>query len=195
MWVYIVSANKNIFFVTGLPRSRTAWVANYLTYGNTFCFHDEAFAHCATVQAVADRLAAMPFENVGCANPLLLLFVERLQEIFPQAKWLFIRRDKQAVIESWCASGTESTPEFIGRLDAKLNALWQLPNSASVAFNDLDLVIRQRAEWLAPGFSSPAIRDTLLRALNVQVTMVNVVKGMTQEREKYPESLYEEGVL
>lgn len=28
------------FLVTGLPRSRTSWLANFFTYGSVFCLHD-----------------------------------------------------------------------------------------------------------------------------------------------------------
>ena len=31
---------KKNFFITGLPRSRTAWLAAYFTEGNVFCYHD-----------------------------------------------------------------------------------------------------------------------------------------------------------
>lgn len=31
---------KKNFFITGLPRSRTAWLAAYFTDGNVFCYHD-----------------------------------------------------------------------------------------------------------------------------------------------------------
>ncbi len=31
------------FVITGLPRSRTAWFAAYLTHGDTFCHHEAIF--------------------------------------------------------------------------------------------------------------------------------------------------------
>ena len=34
----------NKFVITGLPRSRTAWFAAYLTHGDVLCYH-EAFYH------------------------------------------------------------------------------------------------------------------------------------------------------
>ena len=45
---------KNIFFITGLPRSRTAWLANWFTYGHTFCFH-EACRKVGKIEELKDR--------------------------------------------------------------------------------------------------------------------------------------------
>jgi len=37
-----------MFFILGLPRSRTAWLANFLTYDGLYCHH-EGVNHCTTM--------------------------------------------------------------------------------------------------------------------------------------------------
>ena len=43
------------FFVVGLPRSRTAWLANFLTYEDKFCFH-EGINGCSTLKEYKNKL-------------------------------------------------------------------------------------------------------------------------------------------
>jgi hypothetical protein len=82
------------FFVTGLPRSRTAWMATYLTWGKTFCFHDgfTGLDHPAKIHEKFDSMREKGFENVGNSDPANLYFIDTLIEQFPDAKWFLIER-------------------------------------------------------------------------------------------------------
>jgi len=43
------------FFVLGLPRSRTAWLANFLTYDGNFCYH-EGLDGCHTIEEYYNKV-------------------------------------------------------------------------------------------------------------------------------------------
>lgn len=80
------------FFVTGLARSRTAWIANFLTSGKTICLHD-ALIGCGSVEELRDKMAAQPFPNVGNSDSGLALIWPKLLQQFPDAKTVFVWRD------------------------------------------------------------------------------------------------------
>jgi hypothetical protein len=71
------------FFITGLPRSRTAWLANLFTTDTTICYHDKPFD---------DRLCENAFKRVGFCGSELLADYDRIKALYPTAKWVLIRR-------------------------------------------------------------------------------------------------------
>lgn len=86
------------FFVTGLPRSGTTWMANYLTYGPSFCWHD-GWLNCKNIE---DMLALMdaPFQYVGNSDSFLPFSQDQMIQAFPDCQWVVIRRDPSDVEKS-----------------------------------------------------------------------------------------------
>ena len=60
------------FFITGLPRSRTAWLANYFSTGDVFCWH-EAMAGITCKQDYWARLATTHYKHVGNSDCTLFM--------------------------------------------------------------------------------------------------------------------------
>ncbi len=84
------------FFITGLPRSRTAWMAAFLSGAGVMCWH-ELLKHCATREAFY-RGMRHPEYRVGdsdCGLP-----VTDFQARFPKAKTVVIERDPVEVLAS-----------------------------------------------------------------------------------------------
>lgn len=73
------------FFVIGLPRSRTAWFANFLTYEDHFCFH-EGMSGCHSVDEYLKKLG-----DDGDASTALMLL--DMNEQFPEAPKVIIHRN------------------------------------------------------------------------------------------------------
>ena len=82
------------FFVTGLPRSRTAWLANLLTYGEAFCWHD-LLGRCASLEELKERFhaTACGYTAVGNADSGLGWFFPQVDRMFPEAQWVIVRRE------------------------------------------------------------------------------------------------------
>jgi len=59
----------NNFLVLGLPRSRTAWLSNFLTYGDVTCTH-EGLNGCNTLQEYKEKFT----NRSGDSNTGLALF-------------------------------------------------------------------------------------------------------------------------
>lgn len=85
----------NVFFITGLPRSRTAWLANFMTHRSSFCFH-ERLKDCARPQDLAYHLRTAEARHhlfVGDSDSILPLHAPKVIEQFPEARWIIVWRD------------------------------------------------------------------------------------------------------
>ncbi|MDX1811031.1 MAG: hypothetical protein R3240_03730, partial [Gammaproteobacteria bacterium] len=79
------------FLILGLPRSRTAWLANFLTYDGLFCFH-EATNGCSSIQEYKEKVAGKGDANTG------LGFFD-IDKLFPDAKKIIVDSDVSRSIE------------------------------------------------------------------------------------------------
>jgi hypothetical protein len=89
----------NTFFITGFPRSRTAWLANFLTYGDSFCFH-EATKYSNEIRDIKELFQSTSKLYVGNSDSYIPFFAQALHSLFPDAKWVFIERDMDDVARS-----------------------------------------------------------------------------------------------
>lgn len=80
------------YFVVGLPRSRTAWLANFLTYDGNFCYH-EGLNGCSSIEEYKEKLG----NNKGDSCTGLPLI--DLEGEFPEAPKLIIESDVQDSVE------------------------------------------------------------------------------------------------
>lgn len=95
----------NHFFITGLPRSRTSWLANWFTWGTSHCLHDaiRLYPRAADLKDHLESLGADGFEYVGNSDSSLPWIAEAMIETFPRARWLFIERDPEEAAASFQA--------------------------------------------------------------------------------------------
>ena len=70
------------FFVIGLPRSRTAWLANFLTFDGNFCYH-EGLSGCRNITEYKQKLG-----NDGDSSTGLMLFNMNME--FPRSPKIII---------------------------------------------------------------------------------------------------------
>lgn len=161
------------FFVTGLPRSRTAWIANYLTWGKTFCFHDGfvGLAHPLEIRKKFDAIHAKGFETVGNSDPANLYFLDTLIKDFPDAYWVLIKRDLKECRESASqAFGHYSDLNFEQAQMKKLDDyLWERRVSGiTLDFTCLDVHVMQGE--FSRFVDSPPERTDLLLSMQIQLT-------------------------
>lgn len=76
--------SRPLVFLTGLPRSRTAWFANLLTWGDSIVGHDVPSA-----QLMHDFHHGT-LSGHSCASNLLMW--RQLHDLFPTARWAVIDR-------------------------------------------------------------------------------------------------------
>ncbi len=103
------------FLIIGLPRSRTAWLANFLTTDQTLCYHDK-LADCTTFN---DLKGMYSHKILGDADTGLGLFPDQVNA------WditkVIIRRNVDDVCHSLFCKGLQ--PHGMRELDKKLDRI------------------------------------------------------------------------
>lgn len=107
---YMTVVKPERFIITGLPRSRTGWLANLFTYGSCFCLHDGV--RFGTKLEFWDRLEALAkfrqwIRWIGNSDSGLPLSHQPGE--FPGVKFIFVTRDRREAAESF-ATYFENNP-------------------------------------------------------------------------------------
>lgn len=171
----------SLFFITGLPRSRTAWLSLLLTHGSeSFCHHDGLKGF--SVKGLVHEMRESGYTNTGDSDSALLLHLEEVIRLVPDAKWVIVNRDPVASMDSyWKEFGTRypgSPKTYQGIVDAfklatKLfeRAGCMLPKALRVDFEDLESPISGQKIWshCLPGVEFPLDRWKALDTFRVNV--------------------------
>lgn len=176
------------FFITGTPRSRTAWLAAVFSTGPILCFHDPPMPMEELQRIYEGR-------SVGIASPLLVFQWERLRAEFPRTPWLYVERDPEDALASALvflrphyAAMTSLAP---GVIEAGLRtvmerhrqaseAIKRSPGVKTVRFEDLDLPEVGREIWdhLIPGNLGDQARWKLMAGLRIEQHPQKALKQM-----------------
>ena len=164
------------FFITGLPRSRTAWLANLFTTEESVCHHEPARGMGALL------MDGWRKSRIGISDASLVLQFAELREQYPDAPWVYVDRDPQQVIKSLVEFLRFNSPG--NRIsDSQLDSMVRLHlhHAASVQADavrvltvryevlDDEDAIRGIWAWLLPdGPEFDLDRWQVLRGLNVQ---------------------------
>lgn len=130
------------FVVIGLPRSRTAWLSRFLSYGNWHCGHEES-RHWRSLD---DVRAWVVQPKTGTAETGIAAHWRLLPRLAPNARVVIVRRPVAEVVESLMRIDTgegafdrAALTAAMSRIDAKLNQIEKrLPGVLSVKFADLE---------------------------------------------------------
>lgn len=133
------------FFITGLPRTRTSWLANLFSDGRSFCHHDLF----GLVGSVAEFKRKLQPAN-GDSDSAAMLYYDALKKLFPEARWLLVLREPQEAIDSllatargtsWAAHAarfSETQSDWLPRYEARVNQMLQDPNVLILTFEALE---------------------------------------------------------
>lgn len=150
-------------FVTGLPRSGSAWLANYLSYGHSMFIHD-AWKSC-TPEAFKTRVELEKDIKaagvVDCGNALIF---EQINKVFPAAKWVVITRSAEDVRKS-CETINFPFVDFTQQLKTIIIKKDPLKVPFVEMFDRADEIGR----FLFEDWDCPAWRKSQLKSLNVQL--------------------------
>lgn len=159
------------FFITGLPRSRTAWLANFCTHGGILCGHDLLCGR-TTQQFLRD----MEYVH-GSAETALYAphYADDLLPVVKQARLVVVHRKPKEVVASLERLGIEGADGLV-----EIAGQWledfesEVSNRLVVDFRALDeaKVLDRIWDYVTDGKepAQPRERIRLLRQLNVQVT-------------------------
>lgn len=121
------------FLVFALPRSRTLWLSNALTYGPAVCHHDLCVYGVAELERVITSGTC-----VGVADTGIIILLEQMRfQIYPAVA---VHRDPAEVYASLRRLGVETTLESLTERAQKLRELeryWEGP-VLHVEYEDVD---------------------------------------------------------
>jgi len=158
------------FFITGLPRSRTAWMANLFTYGDVHCFH-EGMSGCESVVQYQTKLDSMKYHrHVGDSNTTTALFMSETW-----GPTVIIERDLDEVVASLEDMQKEYGKEIFGtskEIRQNMEALWarlQVMEGLHIPFDQVDSRLEEIWEYCLPvPFNEE--RAEMLKDFKIEIT-------------------------
>lgn len=108
------------FFITGLPRTRTAWLANLFCTESTVCFHEPT-------AKVLELVSGFPWLRVGVSDATLTLRWPAIKEAWPNARWLYVERDPADAMRSFL----RFTRDHVKLLHRHVQTFWAMHAAAA----------------------------------------------------------------
>lgn len=159
------------FFILSLPRSRTAWLANFLTYENSYCFH-EGLLDCESVpwlHRLFEETGKPIRGNSDCGN---IIFLDQLRKSFPDAKYVIVERPLGEVVDELHEIGLESfQPEVMEYADSQLKLAKRTLDALTVNFHELDESACRQIWRHCIGTPFDESRWRMLDGLDVQIIL------------------------
>lgn len=164
----------NPFFIASLPRSRTAWLANFLTTGDSFCFHEPM--NRTALSEYPRLLADTGKRYAGISDSLNSLIMEELIDFFPDAKVVVIRRPLEDV-EASLAKLNFKCPVLLRKIERELDRIIHAYKPLVVEFESFDPA--RIWKYLIPDIPLDRKRLKMLEEFTLVVPRdIIVLKGM-----------------
>lgn len=179
---------KTPFFITGLPRCRTAWLANLFCTDTTVCFHDPRRENWYfNLQETAEATEL----RVGISDPLLTLSFPDLAVKYPEAPWLYIERDEKQAADSLLRYTRKSITLLRRDIErwfevhrGPAEELKVYPRTLVLNFDDLNReeTVEQAWSHLLPEKPWQPLRWQVLKDLQVEQDLQKLIKERPQCR-------------
>lgn len=169
------------FFITGLPRSRTAWLANLFTTGNVFCFHEAPAFVDMKPERFPELFKGRNCEYVGNSDSSVPFYAKQIVEMFPDTKFVYIRGDIEKTVTE-CSIIFERPMRPAVELCQKL--LTEFADTYKPLKVDVDCldklnIAKMLWEYCVPTIPFDEQRYIMLRDMDVKLTE----KGLDKRRE------------
>ncbi len=93
-----MTCDRYVIFVVALPRSRTAWLANFLS-SDAHAMHEPLSEH-GSVEVLARRVDALPPGAAVIADTGAAMFIDEILRTFPNARFCVVTREPRDVKRS-----------------------------------------------------------------------------------------------
>lgn len=144
------------FFVIGLPRSRTAWLANFLTY-EKHCFH-EGLEGCRNLDDYRQKI------GTECGDSSTALMLMDINKEFPRAPVVIIDSDIEKAIDYTYKTYGLYDPNYLHFLNNRLQDIAGM----HVPFDAIDENLPAIWKYLI-GTEYDEKRGDLLKKLRIEV--------------------------
>ena len=168
------------FLVLGLPRSRTAWLAKFLTFGAVTCHHEPSI-HWGGIDDLATFLAQ---PNTGASDTMLTWLAHEARKIRPDVNIIVVRRPRVEVFASILRLNYpvgDYVVRYHEKMDQRLDLIEDELNPYSVQFDDLNSPTVCGAIFkLCLGERMPAAWWEKWKDVNVQADISKTLKNIRE---------------
>lgn len=173
--------------ILGKPRSKTAWIANFLTVPPvSFCYHEGLADSALELPRLRERMKSLPVRHAGNADTALIRCVDEIIDIFPDARLVLLVNGSTSG-EFW-----RDLPEVVRRsIDAAYERACIIVQDRAYRCDSAAVTTNQgEAERLwnycVPDSDFDAERWRMLKDLNIQVHMDSLRSRFTTSGGKLP---------
>ena len=176
------------FLILGLPRTRTAWLANFLTWGDMICWHE-----LSGRMSAADQMRVVLTRGAKCvgnADSGAIFMAEELMQKMPDLRVVVIRRDWEESLHALCKlTGAAVSDEMRAswqRMDEILEGIEAKASGVLVVeYESLGKSQTVEAVWrhCVGEVPFPSTRFSILSDMNVQMEpgiIHRAARGVTQ---------------
>lgn len=163
-----------------LPRSRSTWLSQFLTFGDWSCGHDE-LRHARQLEDVRSWLSQ---PMTGTVETAAAPFWRLAQHFSPDVRFVTIRRDPDEAAASAAAAGYgEGLADAFAKLDRKLGQIERRTRCRSFRFDDLvdEQVCADLFEYLLP-YKLSHTRWAVFDRKNVQTHATPLIRYVEAHR-------------
>jgi len=169
---------RGTFIISGMPRARTAWLANFMTYGSVLCEH-EMLSKFKTPEECAEYMRQMVEDGVvdaiGMSDSGAVLFQDALKAALPEARWVIIRRSVDECQKSF--KNEHGIDVDLWDHKRKVDDAIMNLSPLVVDFEDIDSRLDEIRSHCVGGAPKPishslatGIRDQMLKGFDVKLT-------------------------
>jgi len=164
----------HLYFITGLPRTRTSWFANLFTTGISYCVHEPSLRHKDSF-GIREEVFQRPDEYKGISDCMIPFYFDPLVETIEGYRLVIINRDIGEVFDSYAKwHGPKPFPageveSNLIKLAKKIELLKGRHQHMSVSFHDLDdrNLIEQIWYYCIPGINFDVQRWEMLNSFKI----------------------------
>ena len=173
----------NKFFITGLPRSRTAWLSTFFTGNNCFCYH-EILRTSNGVEGAVRKLLNRKEMYVGNSDSSLPIWMDGIDHILRRSPIVIIERDINEVTNSLINLLGEH--DYIRLLDLTLENLEIIKkryNYISIDYNDLNKQSCLESIWdfCVPNIPFDKDKFEILKTINISINKSLYMRSLFNE--------------
>jgi len=167
--------DKNIFFIFGTVRTRSTWFSNLFTYKDSFCYNEES-RYLRSLDEIYERIERRPEDNVGFSDPEMFHYVDKIYEMFPNAKYLLLSRPYNVCLASHQLMTNFTVEKMAPKFQhwsCNTEYLRENIKYHEIHFNEMDDIEKVKACWdyILPGCPFDVDRYNQLTAMAIKVTI------------------------
>ncbi len=179
------------FFITGLPRSRTAWFSTFFTGNNSFCYHEIIRVSDGFDDAI-QKLLNRKEMYVGNSDSSLPIWIDKIDHVLTDSPIVIIERDVDEVTNSLI--NVFGKHDYTKTLDLTLEGLEIIKKKYNYITIDYNKLNKQAYLEMIWNFCTPNIpfdkdKFETLKTINVSINKESYMRNLLEDGIKIKQNM------